>query len=63
MARALEARLTRLETRAQGNATRPPRRVVRFIDDPEGADKCARENPDAFVISRIVVSPLQLETI
>jgi len=34
-----------------------PRQVFRFIDDPEGAASCSRENPDALVISHIIVSP------
>jgi len=34
-----------------------PRPVFRFIDDPEGAARCSRENPEALVISRIIVSP------
>ena len=34
-----------------------PRPVFRFIDDPEGATRCSRENPEALVISRIIVSP------
>src|SRR5262245_32421284 len=37
MARALEARLARLEAVAQGDTTRPPRRIVCFIGDAEGA--------------------------
>jgi hypothetical protein len=28
-----------------------------FIDDPEGAEKCQMENPDALVIQLITIDP------
>ena len=28
-----------------------------FIDDPEGVEKCRRENPDAFIMHLIIVDP------
>ena len=28
-----------------------------FIDDPEGAAKCQRENPDAVVIQLVIIDP------
>ena len=31
-----------------------PRPVFQFIDDPEGAARCSRENPEALVLSRII---------
>jgi hypothetical protein len=32
-----------------------------FIDDPEGVEKCQKENPDAFIIHLIIVDPPRCE--
>jgi hypothetical protein len=49
MAKALEARLARLEAWRGGHRTSAPTHR-RFIDDPGGADVYAQEYPEAFVI-------------
>jgi hypothetical protein len=54
------SRLARLES------TRTPpqsQRVVRFIDDEEGANRHAADFPDDLVISRVLVSPKQTAAI
>ncbi len=45
-------------------ASRPGRRqVFRFIDDPEGVERCRRENPDVLIIHRVIVdSPARKST-
>jgi hypothetical protein len=32
-----------------------------FIDDPEGAEKCRRENPDATILRVVIVDPPHCE--
>ena len=33
----------------------PP--AFHFIDDPEGVERCGRENPNALIIHRVIVDP------
>lgn len=58
-----EKRLARTEQRAQeiGMISKPPQETFMFIDDPEGAEKCRRENPDAFIIQLIIIDPPRCE--
>jgi hypothetical protein len=53
-----DRRLARTEQRAQeiGMISKPAEETFTFIDDPEGAEKCRRENPDAIIFT------LQLRT-
>jgi hypothetical protein len=40
--------------------THTPKTFV-FIDDSEGAEKCRRENPDAFILQLVIVDPPRCE--
>lgn len=51
----IDLRLTKLEERASRKSPDMP--TFRFIDDPEGVERCAREHPDALIIHRIMVEP------
>jgi len=50
-------RLDRLETQVEKKTNPGYGPVFRFIDDPEGVERCRRENPDAFIIHRVIVRP------
>jgi hypothetical protein len=54
-----EKRLARTEQPAQqiGMISKPAQETFTFIDDPEGVEKCRRENPDAFIIHLTIVDP------
>ena len=54
-----DKRLARIEQRAQqiGMISKPAQETFTFIDDPEGAEKCRRENPDALMIHLLIVDP------
>jgi hypothetical protein len=57
----IDKRLRHLEDHlaARGSA----RKVFCFIDDPEGVERCRRENPDAFIIHRVILNaPVRLAT-
>jgi hypothetical protein len=58
-----DKRLARIEQRAQqiGMISKPAQEIFTFIDDPEGVEKCRRENPDAFIIQLIIVDPPRCE--
>jgi hypothetical protein len=58
-----DKRLARTEQRALeiGMISRPAQETFTFIDDPEGAAKCRRENPDAYIIQLIIVDPPRCE--
>jgi len=58
-----EKRLARTEQRAQqiGMISKSAQETLTFIDDPEGLEKCRRENPDAFLIHLIIVDPPRRE--
>jgi hypothetical protein len=52
-----DRRLARIEqcARKVGAISEPPRKVFHFISDPEGVEKCARENPGAMIIHHVIV--------
>jgi hypothetical protein len=58
-----DKRLARIDQRAQqiGMISKPVQETFTFIDDPEGVEKCRRENPDAFIIHLIIVDPPRCE--
>jgi hypothetical protein len=58
-----EKRLARTEQRAQqiGMISKPAQETFMFIDDPEGVEKCRRENPDAMIIHLTIVDPPRCE--
>ena len=57
-----DKRLARIDQRAQqiGMISKPVQETFMFIDDPEGAEKCRRENPDATVLQIKIVEPPQI---
>ena len=58
-----ETNILDIKGRAFGNnqiMTDIPKSFV-FIDDPEGAAKCQRENPDAFILQVVIVDPPRCE--
>jgi hypothetical protein len=58
-----DKRLARIDQRAQqiGMISKPVQETFMFIDDPEGAEKCRRENPDAIIIHLKIVDPPRCE--
>jgi hypothetical protein len=54
---------TATEQRAQqiGLIAKPAQETFTFIDDPDGAEKCRRENPDALIIQIKIVHPPRCE--
>src|SRR5262249_18289111 len=54
-----DRRLTRIEQRDQraGVIPGPEYQAFQFIDDPEGADKCQKENPNAVVVLINFIDP------
>ena len=60
-----DKRLARIEQRARqiGVISKPAHKTFTFIDDPEGVEKCRRENPDAFIMHLIIVDPLALGSV
>jgi len=53
MTNSIDKRLNRLEERVVTKY--PP--VFCFIDDPEGVERCRRENPNALIIHHVIVDP------
>ena len=51
----IDRRLRRLEDLAAARGG--DRKVFCFIDDPEGVERCRGENPDAFIIHRVILDP------
>ena len=47
-------------TRNSQNMTQMQKTFM-FVDDPEGAEKCSRQNPDALIIHRVTVHPPRCE--
>jgi hypothetical protein len=58
-----DKRLARIEQRARqiGVISKPAHKTFTFIDDPEGVEKCRRENSDAFIMHLIIVDPPRCE--